>query len=333
MGDSERTRSILRAERVSQRRIADELGISRQLVSAVLGCGNGPASTVRFSADTERQVLELARRLGYQFTRSAGMLSEIRVLVENNLTMMTPGLFNALVEACDEECVELAVHVVRQGNQSPLSALRQRSDRVVLVFPTVIGNLAAELELLQMRGHQVLQVNAQGIPGPRVLYDEAGGMRILLEAVRGEGRRYPVMTWASETWYTAERLSALRSLVPALGFSGGGDARYTMADALGSLAAALAAHPQCDAVVCEHPDQVPYVALVLARQGRRVPEDVRIVTYFQTGELRVYCQGAWCTALDVRGLVREVIAKAQGWCAGQPPPACWRSGYLPVHRF
>ncbi|HAT10188.1 MAG TPA: hypothetical protein DCS97_06280 [Planctomycetes bacterium] len=328
MGDLGQTSSVLRAARVSQQHIADELGLSRQVVSAVLGRSCGSASTVRFSPETERQVLELAHSLGYPVQRNQAVLTEIRVLAENTVNMLTPGILDALVHACEAEQVELALHIVRSGCPSPLRRLHARHERVVLAFPGGAEVDGCDLAGLADRGHHVLQINGQGQPGPRVLYDEAGGMGLLLAALRAEGRRHPVMPRVGASWYVQERLAALHQQVAQLGFCGGGALAYENPGVLESLIRSLAATPDCDAVVCGHPDLTSYVAAALRHLGRRVPDEVRICTYFTSASLHAYADGVWCLSLDGGLFARRLLAISQAWCGGQEPSACERQPFI-----
>ncbi|HAT09811.1 MAG TPA: hypothetical protein DCS97_04310 [Planctomycetes bacterium] len=334
MGDPAQSSGVFRTARVSQQRIAEELGLSRQVVSAVLGRSGGGAGTIRFSPETEWQVLTLAQRLGYPTPRSLAVLAEIRVLVENTVTMLSPGLLDALVQACETERVEMALHIVRAGAPSPLRQMPPRHDRVIVAFPAADtdagGKDGCELAQLQERGHRVLQVNALGRPGARILYDEAGGMALLLTALHAEGRRHAVLPHGSTAWFNQQRLAALREQAAALGMSDGGMVRYDMPDVLGSLTSALAARAELDAVICGHPDLVPYVAAALRHLGRRVPEEVRICTYFTAASVPAYAPGVWCLALEVESLARRLVTVAQAWCGGEDPQLGERHGFTLV---
>ena len=98
------------AKRVSQKQIADDLGLSRQVVSAILS-DSAADNTARFSDDTFRRVIAYAEEIGYRTPQrrvvSAQRTHRIGLLIYQSVYVIPTPLLDFLTQVAHARSINL----------------------------------------------------------------------------------------------------------------------------------------------------------------------------------------------------------------------------------
>ena len=203
--------------------IAEQAGVSKMTVSAVL---SGGSKTVRVSEATRQRVLDVVRQINYRPNIAARNLRRRRTDILgvytrygylNGRSYFLTELLGGLQEGCDAHEKDLLLHGAFHGHTTGqiLSELTDgRVDGLILLTneddPLVALLRASDLPAVAV---------VDAVPGlPSVVADDAGGMRQLVERLAGQGHRRLFYRDRSYPRVSAlRRLAAFRAAVDAQG--------------------------------------------------------------------------------------------------------------------
>lgn len=200
---------------VTQKTIADELGLSQTAVSFILRNKGG-----RYSSETREQVLQKARALGYQCDRkTSGTVSTNRLLLcVNTADLSSPDMFHyrllaGMQRKAQEEGYLLAQHVLRPGEK----------------FATPVHSAAAFILNFNATIEQVVRLNQKcpvillnrQIPGTgceNIMPDNVDGVRQPMRHLYELGhRRFAFFSLRGWHIHPAERYGGFHQVLAELG--------------------------------------------------------------------------------------------------------------------
>ncbi len=310
--------------RATQQTIAEALGLSRQLVSAILGRA-GEGTSIRYAAETRQRVLAEAQRQGYALAPTQARMALLHVIVANSLAIITDGLLMALADRARQHDVSLQIDVVPPGGIPRLLESAEAADAAAVVFPLEDNDCG--LDRLRAVGVKAVAVNCPTARGPRVDFDEAQGADLLMEWLERARRRHLAFLYPHARVFSVQRLAGLHAAHarhPGLQLSACEHGSTSMDQELSIF---LLAHPEVDAVLIEHPVMMPWLLQALRQSGRRVPEDVQVATFFGSVFLRGLCPTSM--ALDIRcgELAERILQLSESACRGEAGDSATRWGY------
>lgn len=299
---------MARAPAVDRRIIAERLGVSRQVVSAILG---GRTGSVRYSRETAGAVLAMAETMGFRPDR--GRLAHLHLVISRSVTVVSEGLLDAILAQVHAEGLTAAVELVPPGGEPRRPERRHAAGRAVLAFPEPSDAWPPRVAAW---GSPVLWVNLPGVSGARVDYDEADGMRQMVGWLQRTGRRNPAFLYPYDVAYTRARIDGFRAACAAVGMERAIVERHAVFEMASSMASRLRLHPEIDAVIIEHPMMMHHLLEAVRFCGRSVPAQVQPCTFFHVDYMRVACRQAMC--LDVRPveLARHLLERCRQLVAG-----------------
>lgn len=310
--------------RATQKSIAEALGLSRQLVSAILGRA-GDGTNIRYAAETRQRVLAEAQRQGYALAPTQARLAQLHVIVANSLAVISDGLLMALADRARHHDVSLQLDVVPPGGIPRLLESADASDAASVVFPLEDNDCG--LDRLRAVGTKTLVVNCPTASGPRIDFDEAQGADVLMEWLERARRRHLAFFYPHARVFSVQRLAGLHAAHirhPGLQLSGcehGNDAMEQ------ELSAYLLAHPEVDAVLIEHPVMMPLLLQAVQQAGRRVPDDVMVATFFGSVFLRGLCPTSMVLDIRCTELAERMLQLSESACRGERDGGVLRWSY------
>lgn len=264
------------------RQVADEAGVSIATASRALA-GSEPVS-----ADKERRVREVARRLGYEPNRLAQSLRRRRT---GSLGLVLPGFTNPfffeLIAQTVEVGKEAGFTVLVSGSEDPVSeVLRLARAQVVDGAVVVAAHRAPEQSRLRELHIPIVCFDRapEDATGPVVQVDNERGAREVTVHLAAEGARRiahvagPDHVLASEPRRRGYRLGlADAGLVHDDRLEVTGD--FTERAGYAAVRALLAVDPHIDGFVAANDLMAIGAMQALAELGRRVPDDVLVAGF------------------------------------------------------
>lgn len=277
--------------RVTLADIASRAGVSRQVVSAVLGISTG---NVRYSPDTHDRVMAIVRETRFRPNRTAKNLVKKRhgaigVLVTNFGHVPDQVLRTMLHEAHGRGQVIIMDAVSPEDTQPPLF-LREDSVDGLVVFEDIDAATMKEIARLDIPCVRV-NTNVRNLPGC-ITYNELGAMAMAVEHLHEHGRNtLAVLAGPSGHYSMRLRVKGVEKACARLGLSapqvhtfqakghmGTGDEA-----ALQELTSFLEGHPDVDAMVLTVDGMAPLFYRACTLLGKRIPDDIAVVGVNNSG--------------------------------------------------
>ena len=270
---------------VTQKTIAKLAKVSPSVVSTIL---NGHRGSIRFSEETAERVHAAVRQLHYRPDRMAQTLHADRRNIIGLLSSSIFALPNAFLHwlslALSEHDQLLVIQSLGEADAVERCQMLQQRFADAAICGEIPGD--AVLKRIRQIGMPLLFVNADpGLPAPRILFDEAGGMRLAVEHLRQRGYRGIVLhDLGGDGYWIGERRKGCRSAAQALGLPPPRIVtarRYVHAldgEEADRLVAACAAG---DGVIVQDSTVLPFLLPRLRARGLEVPDDIGVVTLSQ----------------------------------------------------
>lgn len=267
---------------VTLKTIATLAEVSPSVVSSVL---TGYRGSIRFSEETAERVRAAARQLHYRPNRMAqtmrGMKHQAIGLLSSSLFALPHAFLHWLSLSLGERDQLLILQALTATD--PVGHCQLLKQRFVDAAVCSEVPETAVLKGIAEAGLPMLYVNADpDVAASRILYDEVGGMRQIVEHFQQRGYRQIVLhDFESDGYWTSERRKGCRAAVTALGLPaprivtvhGGFGVPY--GEEADRLAAACASGT---GIIAQNGQMVSFLLPRLAARGLRVPEDVGVVT-------------------------------------------------------
>jgi DNA-binding LacI/PurR family transcriptional regulator len=279
-------RNGVTVERITLSKIAEMAGVSRQVVSAVLGVSG--SGSVRYSPDTAERVMEIVRKTNFRPNRTA-----------MNLVRKQHGAIGVLVRGfghIPERALHLMLsHAHHHGQVLILDAL-EASDESLPVFlrEDLVDGLAVFEDIDKKVEDEITRLgipcvrvntNVRGLPGC-ITYDEHGGMKLAVDHLV-ERKRMRLGFLAGPSAHYSMR-ARLKGFEKAAKDAGAGPIRsYTLRTARGmdgaddtvaeELRDLLVSDGGVDGVVLAVDGMAPAVYRAAAILGLRIPDDLAVV--------------------------------------------------------
>ena len=266
--------------------VAKAAGVSMPVVSAILKVSDKNNS--RFSSATMKKVQKVARELNYRPHRAARKFakdekSTIGLLVEH-AGSIRPQILTFIVEWADQYDLEIILEKMKQTEHPRF--LRENIVDGIITFNRLPDQISEEIEQLNI---PIVVVNARG-GGPsacHIYFDEAGGMRKILEYFKSQGKQHPMLFENAEGWHYAweARRNTFLEVCPGLGIA---DPRIIELNvknpASGGIRIyeqtlkALQQYPKTDAVIVDWDHDAVCVYEAARQLGKRIPDDLSVVS-------------------------------------------------------
>ncbi len=279
-------------KRVTLRRVASEAGVSAPTASAVLH--NTDHNNSGFSEETRQRVLDVARGLNYKPNRTVRNFTRRRhgalgVLVGPTGWMPEPTLA-AMATAARAQDLMLVLDRGFRRDDIPLFVEEDAVD-VLVVFGEIGPRLEKRVDELQVPTIHA-NSNRRRIPGS-LTYDEAGGMKRLVQHLAETGRRrllYVTTPLSTDHHYSVrERFDGMvtgceDNGLPApevleIGWPwemGLTDECAHREEVVGAMQDFLAGSPDADAVVLCVRTYAPALYAAIRRGGLSIPDDLAV---------------------------------------------------------
>jgi len=261
--------------------VADDLGVSRQLVSLVLRDAPGP------SAESRARILAAAQRLGYRPNASARQLRQTRTrLIGLMFAMRNPfqvGVAERLFERAAEAGFGLVLGPVTpdRSTDDVLSELLEERVEAIIAFnpdpSSAVLAGAPDLVPVVWLGEWIDRPAVDNIH-----VDEMNGLRLAVDHLVGLGHRDIAYVGGRGGRVGADRADAYRAAMAGAGLADRIDIVPADFSEEGGAAAARAILGRADrptAVVCGGDQAAAGVVAVLIRAGVRVPQDLSVIGF------------------------------------------------------
>jgi DNA-binding LacI/PurR family transcriptional regulator len=273
-------------KKVSLADVARLSGVSRPVASVAL-TGN-KSNHVRFSEATRQRVLEAARALDYRPNRTAANFrgqrhGSIGVLV-HRWGGVRQLLLSRMISAAKRHDLLVVVEQL-EGESTPPSLVEEDCVDGLIVFENIDPELLDKLERFPL---PLVQINTNRRQGRGcITFDEAGALRLAVEAFARRGRRQVAFVVArpDQPHYSVhERYSALGEACADKGMNP--PHRFACATPdeaqVDAIARHLREHPEIDAVVLHLDALAPHLYRAAAQLGKRIPEDLSVIGFNDT---------------------------------------------------
>ena len=276
----------IRPYRVTLSEIAREAGVSRQVVSAILGLS--PGGNVRFGAQTRERVVEIARQRGFRPNRTAIHLVKkchgaLGILVRHFGSANEHILRCMLYEAHRRGQVFVLDVSSPEDGTLPL-VLREDSVDGIVAFEDVEVRIQKEITRLGIPCVRI-NTNVRNLPGC-VAYDEAGAMRLavrhFVERKRG---RLAILAGRSTHYSTRARVRNYMKAAQEHGLAQPRSHTFVAdrhtglgaPEAFAELLEWLSANRDIDALLATVDGMAPLFYRAAARLGLRIPDDIAVI--------------------------------------------------------
>lgn len=276
-----------RGRRVTQREIAEIVGVSSATVSYAFNGHQGVGEDLR------RRILTVARELGFRPNQAAqglrrGRMNMIGLLIADIANPFYPELSSGLINAASARGSQVFLAQVGLGGMLQAEAARNLVDRGCdgLVFTSVVDDDADLLRELQAGGTPFVYANRRvdGIPADWVHIDDFAAAREAAEwIVRSGRRRVAIIGGPSESSVSLDRARGGLAALEAAGltpveerFIHGDLSRESGRERCTAL---LDSGAGFDAIVCGNDMIALGVMDVCHARGVRIPEDIAIVGF------------------------------------------------------
>jgi len=267
-------------------KIAELAGVSRQVVSAVLGVSGG--GSVRYSPDTAGKVMEIVRKTGFRPNRTAMNLVKKRhgaigVLVRV-FGHIQERAFHAMLSNAHKHGQVLILDVLEGSDEDLPVFLREDLVDGLVVFEDIDKRFEDEITRLAIPCVRV-NTNVRTLPGC-ITYDEPGGMKLAVDHLAACGRkRLGFLAGPSSHYSMRARIRGFEKACEAAGVSharvhtlesqrGMDGADDAVAD---TLVGFLTAQGGLDGVVLAVDGMAPALYRAASRAGQRIPDDLAVV--------------------------------------------------------
>lgn len=267
---------------ITQKTIARLAKVSPSVVSTIL---NGHAGSIRFSEETAERVHAAVRQLHYRPDRMAQTLHTDR---RNIIGLLSSGIFSLphaflhwLSLALSEHDQLLVIQNMPEASAIERCQMLQQRFADAAICAEVPGKevLARIIQI----GMPLLFVNADpDIAAPRILFDEAGGMRLAIEHLAQRGyRRIVLYDLGGNGYWITERRKGCRVAAKALGLppphivTTQHYVHVSNGDHADQLAAAC---EPGDGIIVQDSTVLPFLLPRLQARGMDVPSDIGVVT-------------------------------------------------------
>jgi LacI family transcriptional regulator len=313
---------------VSLKEVAARAGVSFQTASKVLNGGN-----VRVSAETEARIIAVAESLGYRpNTVARSLVQQTTATIGLVAGDMTDGALSQFAVAA-ERTARRHQHAVLVGNLSQTgedgaSVVRMLIDRRVDGVIAAAPQLEGDPEVAELLRRYVPAVSLHHVPGggvPLVGSNHRDGARLatrhliwlghtVIGTVTGPFRRHVVRS----------RLHGYEDALREAGIEPGEDLAAESDWTPGAAAAAtrllLQRDPAMTAVFVHSDAMAIGVLSALARAGRRVPDDVAVVSCDDMPFAEFLIPSLTSLRVPFAETGEAAVELLLGRIAGQPPP-------------
>lgn len=320
---------------VTQKDIANNLGVSRETVKYALSGHKGVAEKTR------ERVLQEAQRLGYNRDANQGARQLVArrhgrraltgvlavLLPENQAQQYRAPFFEVLMQGLEaqarERGLDLCYIVLGQRERLPRLLVNGSVDGVIL--------LAAQspfLETIEASDIPVVSLTHAGDQGTCVVADGRQGMYLATRHLLQLGhRKIGYLSHTLTFFNSTARHEGWRAAMVEAGCYRADLEQCTLTEMRqGPEAAArlLARVPGCSALVCYNDLVAQDVVMDLALKGVRVPQDLSITGFDDTAHLESFVPALTSVAYDLGGMARRAVALLAAMANGQdaPVPSC-----------
>lgn len=265
---------------VTLKTIAQRAGVTPSVVSTVL---SGRHGSIRFSEETAERVRTAASQLHYRPDRMAQSLraKEYQAigLLSTSLYMLPHMFLHWLTLALGRQDRLVIIQNLAGDDPDACQMLRQR-----FVDAAICGEVPGPAVLRRTAeiGLPLLFVNADpGVAAPRLLFDEPGGMRLVVDHLHQRGYRSIILhDYAGDGYWVEERRRGCRTACKAAGLP---PPRIVTVDSPASGRAAeaeplVAACAAGSGIITQSSSVLPFLLPRLAARGLRIPQDVGVVS-------------------------------------------------------
>jgi DNA-binding LacI/PurR family transcriptional regulator len=274
-----------RPQRLTLADIAAKAGVSRQVVSAVLGISRG---NIRYSPQMHERVMRIVREINFRPNRTAKNLVKKRhgaigILVANFGNVHEQVLRAMLYEAHRWGQI-LVLDVVSPDDKEPPLFFREDLVDGIVVFEDIGPGTVRRISQLGIPYVRV-NTNVRNLPGC-ITYAEVGAMHMAVEHFVERKRSHVGVLAAPSTHYSMHlRVKGVAKACAKMGLDvpvehtfvaprhmGTGDD-----EAFDELVAFLKQHRALDAVVLTVDGMAPLFYRACAKLGRRIPDDIAVI--------------------------------------------------------
>lgn len=314
------------ARQVTLSEIARLAGVSRQVVSAVVR-PDKPGS-VRFSEETRKRVLDVLKKVNWRPNRTALNLSRKRhgsvgILIRNMGCIPDQVLRFMLVAAHDAHEVLMLDYIDEESDQRSVF-IREDSVDAVILFEDVSPALD---DAIASAAVPCVRVNTSMRSGPGcITYDEEGAMALATAHLKERGKNRALLLHGEPAGYWVE--ARKRGMIDGAAACGMAEpvlyeftpefwnpAKY---DAIiAELHGIFETHPDLDCVVTTHDKIVPHLYHAIGQLGRKIPEDIAVVTMYTSGVATTLKPQLTSVRLDGEKLGRYVMQIANAGIDGK----------------
>ncbi|MBD3244201.1 MAG: LacI family DNA-binding transcriptional regulator [Chitinivibrionales bacterium] len=272
-------------QRLTLADIAAKAGVSRQVVSAVLGISRG---NIRYSPETHERVMRIVRETNFRPNRTAKNLVKKRhgalgILVTNFGNVHEQVLRAMLYEAHRWGQILVLDVVSPDDTQPPLFFREDLVDGIVVfedIGPGTVKRIA-ELGIPCVR----INTNVRNLPGC-ITYAEMGAMHLAVEHLVEHGHsRIGVLAAPSKHYSMRLRVRGVEKACTKLGLEKPVSHTFVSPRHMGTgndeafdeLVAFLAQHRAIDGMVLTVDGMAPLFYRACAKLGRRIPDDIAVL--------------------------------------------------------
>lgn len=296
---------------VTLKTIAKLAKVTPSVVSTVL---TGHRGSIRFSEETAERVRAAAAQLHYRPDRMAQSLRakehQAIGLLASSLFIL-PHVFLHWLSLALGARDRLLIIQTLPGDDA-LGGCQMLQQRFVDAAICAEVPSAAVLQHTAEIGLPLLFINADpDVAAPRLLFDEAGGMRLAVAHLKQRGYRSIVLhDFDSDGYWVGERRKGCRAAAQALGLpppriiSVQPDSRGSDGEEADRLAAA------CEpgtGIIAQSGSVAPFLLPRLAARGLRIPEDVGVVTLSHAPAMDMTWTMAEVNTKDLAATATEVL--------------------------
>ncbi len=262
--------------------LAKACGVSRYTVSAILFPSPGNAC-IGFSEATRQRVIETSKRLNYRPHRASRNLLRKRqgvigVLTSSIYTVPWTSIHAMLMQARQHDQVLSFEYFSPEDPELPLFIRERVVDGLIIyeAVPPVIEDAVASYRI------PTVYVNTCRHQPHTINMDEAGAMKHVVRHLAAQGRkRLALIFHNGDTPYELERIAALQRACADLHLPAPqvlcfpDERRETIEQRLTGMLSDVSA---CDALIAPHVRFVSLIYKVCARLGRRIPQELGVVS-------------------------------------------------------
>jgi len=294
-----------KTQRMTQKELAEICGVSRQLVSAILGYTK--SDRIRYTQETYDKVMAAARKYNYRPNRTARSLltnkhGAIGLIAHRGTYSIPDTLLHFLILEAKARGLGVVQEEIEEGEDQLPIMLREDFVDAIVFFNA--HNEPAIAQQIDDFGIPCLKIHSYGSKGPCLNYDDAQGINLLISALSEQQYRCPALRYRYDDEIFNVRIREFQKQVEKLSLSDPVIGKIEVyEDDL--LEAFLEDNPKVDSVILQNPNAVGHFFRFLKKVKRQKP--VKIMTFHHNSHCRLAYPEVSFLGLDPPNLAKEIM--------------------------